>query len=283
MSDRPIADHAMLSDCHSAALVDRRGSVEWWCAPRFDSPSVFARLLDDDGGRFAMQHVSSWDPLPEPWSPERIARRIEDTVEAWRSWGKQHQSYEGPYAEPVMHSGRVLQGLTYRPTGALVAAATTSLPETVGGERNWDYRYAWVRDASLTLNALWVAACPDESDSFLRFLTTAASSIYDTQQMQIIFSVLGERDLTERELVHLRGWRGSRPVRVGNGAWNQRQLDVYSELLSAVHRVQHVLPQLEEPERRFLRALADTDRSGTGRTAGSGRSATSRGTTAIRS
>ncbi|MBW3562574.1 MAG: glycoside hydrolase family 15 protein [Actinobacteria bacterium] len=391
MSDRPIADHALLSDCQSAALVDRDGSVEWLCFPRFDSPSVFARLLDDsDGGHFSVRpigdaevtrryvdgsmvlvtrfqttdgvleltdalamaegvrghdlgdgspHVllrraactegrvdlsvsfapryeyglttplvrevdagviarggpvtlrlssdvplvvegpvvhatvslsaresasfavsygSSWQPPAEPWSPAQVADRLDDTVAAWRSWREQHQRYEGPYADLVEHSGRVLQALTFQPTGAVVAAPTTSLPEVVGGGRNWDYRYAWVRDASLALDALWVAACPDESRAFLDYLTTAASSVYRRRELQIMFGVGGERDLSERQLGHLSGWRNSSPVRVGNGAWQQKQLDVYGELLAAVHRLRHQLGELDDQERRFLITLADT-------------------------
>ena len=126
-----------------------------------------------------------------------------------------------------------MQGAT-----AIVAAPTTSLPEAVGGERNWDYRYTWVRDASLTMEALWVAACPDEASKFFAFLADAAASrLQRGADLQIIFGIGGERDLTERELPHLAGWRGSRPVRVGNGAWLQRQLDVYGELLVASARV----------------------------------------------
>ena len=128
----------------------------------------------------------------------------------------------------------MLQGLSFQPSGAIVAAATTSLPEVVGGERNWDYRYSWVRDASFTMQALWVAACPDEASNFFEFMTTAAaSSIGPHIGLQIMFGVGGEHDLTERELHHLTGWKDSRPVRVGNGAWNQRQIDVYGELLGA--------------------------------------------------
>ena len=125
-----------------------------------------------------------------------------------------------------------------QPTGAICAAATTSLPEVVGGARNWDYRYAWVRDASFTIEALWVAACPDEANEFFDYVTTSAAGSLDRGgDLQIMFGIGGERDLTERELPHLEGWRHSAPVRVGNGAWNQRQLDVYGELLSAVYRL----------------------------------------------
>jgi GH15 family glucan-1,4-alpha-glucosidase len=121
----------------------------------------------------------------------------------------------------------VLQALMFRPTGAIVAAPTTSLPESIGGERNWDYRYTWIRDASLTLEALWVAACPDEARWFFSWMAGAvATQIRRGVDLQIMFGVGGERDLSERPLNHLSGWRASRPVRIGNGAWNQRQLDV---------------------------------------------------------
>jgi len=152
----------------------------------------------------------------------------------------------------------VLQGLTFFPTGALVAAPTTSLPESVGGTRNWDYRYTWVRDASMTLQALWVAACPDEASKFFAFLAAAAASqLQRGDDLQIMFGVGGERDLSERELPHLPGWRDSAPVRVGNGAWNQRQLDVYGELLDAAARLPESLGELDSDTRRFLADVAD--------------------------
>jgi len=158
----------------------------------------------------------------------------------------------------VHHSGRVLQALTFQPSGAIVAAATTSLPEEAGGERNWDYRYAWVRDASFTMEALWVAACPDEAGDFFAFMTTAAAAtVGPDEPLQIMFGVGGEHDLTERTLPHLRGWRDSRPVRVGNGAWNQQQIDVYGELLSAAHRLADDITAMDDDMRAFLITLAD--------------------------
>jgi GH15 family glucan-1,4-alpha-glucosidase len=229
---------------------------------------------------FALHHVRRADSArARAWSQDEIATRLDDTVQAWQSWSDLHQAYDGPWRELVHHSGRVLQALSFQPTGAICAAATTSLPEVVGGSRNWDYRYAWVRDASFTIEALWVAACPDEADQFVDYMTTAAAGSLDQDgDLQIMFGIGGERDLTERELPHLSGWRGSAPVRVGNGAWRQRQLDVYGELLSAVHRlsdrifdpVRHRVGPLADPDQwsaapelapsttRFLVALADT-------------------------
>ena len=392
MSSTPIADHAFLSDRHSCALVDRGGSVEWLCFPRFDGPSVFARLLDDDAGHWQVRPEGDWtasrryagrslalettfsaaegelvltdalglgpdngghrlgsdvphvlvrrlvctsgrvdvlvDYRPRPeyglivpllghvdggvtarggadwlvltlpgevrlsggeararlhleagdvvhlalqrstlgdavsahvWTQQDLADLLDRTLAAWESWCDLHQAYTGPYHELVHLSGRVLQGLSYQPSGAVVAAATTSLPEGVGGERNWDYRYAWVRDASFTLEALWVAACPDEAQDFFGFMTTAgAGGIGPETSLQIMFGVGSEHDLTERTLPHLEGWRDSRPVRVGNGAWNQRQVDVYGELLGAAARLADQLPAIDEDTRWFLRACADT-------------------------
>ena len=391
MDGCPIGDYALLSDSRSAALVSRSGSVDWLCLPRFDAPAVFARILDTDGGHFAirptsefqssrayvdqtmvlqttfeagsgtavmtdamafgpnerghdvgaqspgallrrlactdgemevevsyaprpeyglihpvleavpgglaarggagrlllsapgtfhiedataaahlhlvsgqvvmfaLQHAHLWDPPLGAFDAGQIDEQLEDTLEAWRSWSAIHQSYEGPWRDLVLHSGRVLQALTFAPTAAIVAAPTTSLPETVGGERNWDYRYTWVRDASLTMGALWVAACPHEANKFFAFLADAAASqLRRGQDLQIMFGVGGEHDLSERELPHLEGWRDSRPVRVGNGAWTQRQLDVYGELLNAAQRLADQLSDLDPVTRQFLTAAADT-------------------------
>jgi len=207
---------------------------------------------------FALQHRTTSDEPPRLWSQDEIADRLDDTAGAWRTWSTLHQNYNGPWVDLVRQSGRVLYALTYWPTGAIVAAPTTSLPETPGGARNWDYRYAWVRDASFTLQALWVAACPDEADRFFDYMTTAAASQVRTgTDLQIMFGVGGEHDLTERELPHLSGWRNSAPVRVGNGAWNQRQLDVYGELLDAAYRLPDQLSRLTKDSRSFLADLAD--------------------------
>jgi alpha,alpha-trehalase len=209
---------------------------------------------------FALHHGTRADRgIARVWGRDEIARRLEDTIEAWQSWSALHQSYEGPWRELVHQGGRVLQALSFQPTGAICAAATTSLPETVGGQRNWDYRYSWVRDASFTIEALWVAACPDEVDTFFEYMTTsAAASVSRGNDLQIMFGIGGEHDLTERELSHLPGWRDSAPVRVGNGAWNQRQLDVYGELLNAAYRLSDQFSDLAPQTKAFLVSLADT-------------------------
>jgi GH15 family glucan-1,4-alpha-glucosidase len=384
---QPIASYGLLADCNSAALVALDGSIDWLCLPRYDSGSVFGRILDPaaghwsirpaggftserrylpgtlviettfatdtgvvkltdamvfaegqrghdlgfdaphelvrsvegvsgevklvfelaprteyglvrplfrmegDGGRtfggpnritvragvpveiedvtmraaFAVSAGDRvgfsvrWVPTeahqpPEATAPEAVAARIDETAEAWRSWEADHDIYEGPHRELVRLSSRVLKGLTYRPTGAIVAAPTTSLPETVGGERNWDYRYSWIRDASLTLEALYIGSCSDEAGEFVSFMTSSAGG---GASLQIMYGIGGEHDLTERELPHLCGWRDSQPVRVGNGAWGQTQLDVYGELLNALYLYREQLGELHPEIQEFVAYLAD--------------------------
>ncbi len=210
-----------------------------------------------DRAHFALRFRPAWRPAPDLWEADGIEERIGETIEAWNRWAELHQGYQGPWKELVHHSGRILQGLTYRPTGAIIAAPTTSLPETPGGARNWDYRYAWIRDASLTLEALWVAACPDEAHRFFDFLSVASlGRVRRGEPPQIMFGIGGEHELPEREVDRLDGWRGSRPVRVGNDAFDQVQLDVYGEIFGALARLRDQV-EPDDRLREFLLALAD--------------------------
>ena len=222
---------------------------------------TFAMKAGDVLG-FALQHRDGGEDAPRFWTQSGIAHRLDDTLQGWISWSEMHQGYKGPWQELVAVSGRILQALSFYPTGAIVAAPTTSLPEVPGGSRNWDYRYTWVRDASMTLQALWVAACPDEAGKFFGFLAAAAEVAAgrpgNGADLQIMYGVGGELDLSERELPHLPGWRGSSPVRVGNGAWNQRQLDVYGELLDAAATLPDYLIDMAPRTRALLAAAADT-------------------------
>ena len=206
---------------------------------------------------FALQWARAWEADPPRWHPAEVVERLADTAASWQRWAAEHQRYEGPWRDLVRCSGRVLHGLTFQPTGAVVAAATTSLPEDIGGVRNWDYRYTWLRDASLTLDALWIAACPEEARAFVSWLVgAAAGDLRAGSTTQIMYGVAGEHDLPERTLDHLAGWRDSRPVRVGNGAYDQVQLDVYGEVLAAVARLRGQLGALDDDTRWFLRQLA---------------------------
>jgi GH15 family glucan-1,4-alpha-glucosidase len=211
------------------------------------------RLREGETAVFALQHRRAVDPVPAP--PDGRAA-LRDTVAGWQSWTRIHQDYQGPYREQVMLSGRVLQALTYRPTGAVIAAATTSLPEKIGGQANWDYRFGWLRDGSFTLKALWVAACPDEGQRFFDWIAASTGPIGDGQ-VPVMFGPGGEHDLTEHRLDHLAGYADSRPVRVGNNAWNQKQLDVLGEVLECAWVLRDQLGELTPPTAAFLRSLAD--------------------------
>jgi len=211
-------------------------------------------LREGDSAVFALQHRLAVDPVRAPVDGRAA---LEDTVAGWRSWTAMHQSYQGPYREQVTRSGLVLQALTYQPTGAVVAAATTSLPEEIGGSANWDYRFGWLRDGSFTLKALWVAACPDEGQRFFEWIAASAGPLDGQRQVPIMFGVGGERDLTEHQLDHLAGYADSRPVRVGNAAWTQKQLDVLGEVLECAWLLRDQLGELTPPTAALLRALAD--------------------------
>jgi len=154
------------------------------------------------------------------------------TLHCWRTW-LEGCTYRGAYEEWVQRSALVLKMMTYAPTGAIVAAPTTSLPEDVGGVRNWDYRYTWLRDATFTLYALNVLGFTEESHAFTHWLRRLSYS--NGEDLQIMYGIRGERELFERELTHLTGYYNSRPVRVGNGAADQKQLDVFGEVLDCIH------------------------------------------------
>jgi GH15 family glucan-1,4-alpha-glucosidase len=226
-----------------------------------EDATMRASFTVGEGDRFGFS--LRWAPVehpapPQPTAPGEVAARIEDTAEGWCSWEAEHDIYDGPHRELVRMSSRVLKGLTYRPTGAIVAAPTTSLPETVGGERNWDYRFSWIRDSSLTIEALYIGACSDEAEEFVSFMTSSAGGRAGEGSLQIMYGIGGEHDLSERVLPHLRGWRDSQPVRVGNGAWDQVQLDVYGELLNSLHLYHERLGELHPEIQAFVADLADT-------------------------
>ncbi|MBW3603575.1 MAG: glycoside hydrolase family 15 protein [Actinobacteria bacterium] len=357
----PIAEHGLIGDMRTAALVASDGTIDWYCPGRFDAPSVFAALLDrrrggywalspqgdnwtsrqlylpdtavlltrfssDDGvaeiedfmpvggidghhglvrrihcvrGRMPM--VCTFEPRPDygrgscrfdlsdqgarcsgdgptltlstarplertqaglrteltlddgetatfvlvecdddeatpAYSEERTRAAFDDTVMFWRRWLDQSR-YRGRWQEMVHRSALTLKLLTYAPTGALIAAPTTSLPEQLGGERNWDYRYTWIRDAAFSLYGLLRLGFTDEAAAFMGWLTdrVQASPGGDKPPLQIMYTIDGEADLPEATLDHLEGYQGSAPVRVGNAASDQLQLDIYGELIDSVY------------------------------------------------
>jgi alpha,alpha-trehalase len=190
----------------------------------------------------------SWGPAPlPPNSAEDCQQRIHRTVDFWRRWLEGGSFPDHPWRDFLQRSALVLKGLTYSPTGALIAALTTSLPETPGGGRNWDYRFTWIRDATFTLWSMHTLGFDYEADDFMGFL----ADIYreGAQEghpgLQIMYGIRGERDLTENTLDHLSGYENAKPVRTGNAAFSQRQNDVYGALLDSVYihaKVQDHLP-----------------------------------------
>ena len=381
----PIADYAIIGCTRSAALISRDGSIDWLAWPRFDSPSIFGRLLDwSRGGCFSIAPVRSYrasrryvgttnilettfqtdggtlrlvdlmpvmseeekrrriipyrqllrrldvvqgevdvevvyTPRPEyglvaprleqrrdavycSWGPrvlnlrsdasfaindatatarftlregegrtfalgyddhtpavlphigEEAQREIERSIALWADWASQ-LSYDGPYRNAVMRSALVLKLLTYAPSGGIIAAPTTSLPEAIGGIRNWDYRYCWLRDASFTVSALYDCGFDRESAAFLDWL------LYSTRlthpRLQVLYDVFGEARVSERELPHLDGYRGSRPVRIGNGAHDQFQLDVYGELLGAIEEATRRGERIDRDVARLIRRITE--------------------------
>jgi GH15 family glucan-1,4-alpha-glucosidase len=360
----PIADHGIIGDLHTVALVGANGTIDWYCCPAFDSPSVFAAILDKEKGGF--YRIA---PVDEDWTSRqlyfpdtnvlitrfftasgvgeqqafmpiarsgaerhrhRLIRRIvcvrgalrfglvmqprfnygrdrhethqhehgvvfesddlclalqattpiacddegvhsefkleagqsvtfvleqvdrgyvprryeeaetreayERTIEFWRKWLAQSR-YRGRWREMVHRSALTLKLLTYQPTGAIVAAPTTSLPEVLGGERNWDYRYTWIRDAAFSLYGLLRLGFTEEAGAFMSWLTDRFRKGMDQSgdPLQTMYGIDGRRELPEEMLDHFEGYRGSSPVRIGNEAADQLQLDIYGELIDSVY------------------------------------------------
>jgi GH15 family glucan-1,4-alpha-glucosidase len=179
---------------------------------------------------FVMTYAESHLPMPDPPDADRA---LVHTEKFWEAWTSTHQTL-GQYADCVTRSLITLKALTYEPTGGIVAAPTTSLPEQIGGPRNWDYRYCWLRDATLTLLALMNSGYYDEAECWRDWLLRAAAG--SPSQLQIMYGVAGEKRLVEWELAGLSGYEGSTPVRIGNAAADQLQLDVFGEVMDALHQ-----------------------------------------------
>ncbi|MDH3770539.1 MAG: glycoside hydrolase family 15 protein, partial [Nitrospirota bacterium] len=363
MPYQPIENYGLIGNMRTTALVGMNGSIDWLCFPHFDSPSVFAAILDDGkGGRFSIapipNHVKSkqyyWpdtnvlvtrfhttdgvgrvidfmpvgkdaanctqrgilrriqtirgtmtfrmecrpsfnygrdthtitmnsqggifespnltlrlgatiplqqqgdaliaeftleegegmdvclqgmesDDLSSGFCPETHAEELfTQTVGYWRTWLSKC-TYSGRWREMVQRSALVLKLLTFQPTGAIVAAPTCSLPEGIGGERNWDYRYTWIRDAAFTLYGLLRIGFTEEASQFMHWLEARCHELKPDGSLQIMYGIDGRHTLTEETLDHLEGYRGSSPVRIGNGAYDQLQLDIYGEMLDSVY------------------------------------------------
>jgi GH15 family glucan-1,4-alpha-glucosidase len=381
----PVAEHGVIGDLHSVALVGTDGTIDWYCPGRFDAPSVFAAILDkEEGGffriapaggaattkqlyfpdtnvlitRFLTEHgvaeVQDFMPVSATGEEhrQRLVRRVmcvrgemtlrleleprfdygraehethvfdggvvfhspvlelaldspaqleptgrgvsaeftlkenktatftlesvdeayqqrahseeetrelfERTVDFWRGWLGQC-TYGGRWREVVRRSALTLKLLTYQPTGAIVAAPTTSLPEQLGGPRNWDYRFTWIRDASFSLYALLRLGFTEEADAFMGWLTDRFRETMNAESgpLQIMYGIDGRADLEEETLDHFEGYRGSAPVRIGNGAATQLQLDIYGELIDSVYLYNKYGEPISHDVWQELRAIID--------------------------
>ena len=191
------------------------------------SAQARTRMVEGDKAFVAL----SWSALPPPRTWEDAAERMWRTSEYWRQWSTAGVFPDHPWRVYLQRSALTLKGLTYAPTGALLAAATTSLPETPGGERNWDYRYAWVRDSTFALWGLYTLGLDREANDFFAFIADMCRDA----DLQVMYGIGGERELTEQLLHHLSGYEGARPVRAGNAAYDQRQNDVWGAVLDSVY------------------------------------------------
>jgi GH15 family glucan-1,4-alpha-glucosidase len=185
---------------------------------------------------------------------EAISEKLAQTVDWWQRWSRR-ATYRGPYREQVVRSALVLKLMSYAPSGALVAAPTTSLPERVGGDLNWDYRFCWLRDAAFTARALFGLGYAEEAEAFVGWMLHATR--LTRPELRVIYDVFGERNQEETELSHLQGYRGSRPVRIGNATRDQLQLDVYGEVIEAVTHFVHQGGELDRETQKMLRHFGE--------------------------
>ena len=238
--DYARARHEVALTPHGAFF--RAGQLELGLSTRcpleiVDGRDVRARIELHAGETvtFVLDHLERGQQ-PLRYTDADIAAEFDATVAFWRGWLRR-SSYSGRWREMVHRSALTLKLLTYAPTGAMVAAPTTSLPELLGGERNWDYRYTWMRDAAFTLYALLRLNFTDEAGAFLEWLQARIRQAADRESgpLQIMYGIDGREDLHEDQLLHLEGYMGSAPVRIGNGAATQVQLDVYGELMDALY------------------------------------------------
>ncbi len=216
-----------VATCEQEDAVTLRLTTDLRLGLEGPAAQVRTRMVEGDQSFVAL----SWGHIPPPRTWEQAAARQWTTSEFWRQWINDGEFPDHPWRPYLQRSALTLKGLTYAPTGALLAAASTSLPETPGGERNWDYRYAWVRDSTFALWGLYTLGLDREANDFFAFILDVAGE----QDLQLMYGVGGERELPEQTLDHLSGYQGARPVRIGNGAVYQRQHDVWGALLDSVY------------------------------------------------
>jgi len=241
---RGNGESIVLSATHDFKLSDDKAEAKW---------SMSA-------GQQVWLHLRYGAEEPSELDREKAATSLRETDTYWRSWLRRGETGRvvdlGPYLKMINRSALVLKLLYYNPAGTIAAAATTSLPEEIGGIRNWDYRYTWVRDTSFTLQALFNLGHLSETHGYLKWIERFLSE-HGAGKMQIMYGLRGEADLAEEELPHLDGYKGSKPVRIGNGAGAQRQLDIYGELMDAALKLSDYVGKVDSELWPFLRGICD--------------------------
>jgi len=244
-----------------AGLPDADGDLEFEVLDTGTGPLLRARFPLSPGGRVVLRNA--WDRPDAGGSIPEAIQSLEETLASWRDWVRRGQvacegAWAGSWHELVVRSSLALKLLIDDDTGAIVAAPTTSLPEEIGGVRNWDYRYCWIRDAAQTADALFAMGHPADAHDYVDWVeTTARKYPSDELEMKLMYNLDGESDLPESELDHLQGYRGSRPVRIGNAAAGQRQLDIYGELMHAAYEVMRAGQPVNDGIHDFLAQVAD--------------------------
>ena len=246
-----VDDDRHAADASGAGLTMRLTSD---LALGIEGDRVRARQVIEAGDTSLLRSLLGGGPRLARLDAAEADARIAATVRYWRRWLGRARIPDHLWRDPIQRSALAIKGLTYMPTGATVAALTTSLPETPGGERNWDYRYTWMRDTTFTLQALHYLNLDWEADEFMQFVADVEPN--EDGSLQIMYGIDGRRDLTESTLDHLTGYAGARPVRIGNGAFDQRQNDVYGAVLDSF--LLHIAPEQAAP------APALADRPGAG-------------------
>jgi GH15 family glucan-1,4-alpha-glucosidase len=242
-----------------AVLIAERGSdavaLSSWEAgePAVSGSGFTGQFVARPGVRSLLVLGTAYqEPLVLP-ARDEVERRLDLTVTSWRRW-VEGRSYDGPWRDAVTRSGLVLKLLVFAPSGAVLAAPTTSLPETIGGERNWDYRFSWIRDSAFTIEALLDLGCASEADAFVSWLSHASQLTHP--RLQVLYRLNGDQRAPERTLP-LAGYRGSQPVRAGNAAASQRQLDVYGDLLQTAWIYTRSGADLDADTAKRLAEIAD--------------------------
>ncbi|HXK32751.1 MAG TPA: glycoside hydrolase family 15 protein [Dehalococcoidia bacterium] len=252
-----IVPHAHLSNGHAGVAHGGADCIEIHSSAKLRAVeggfTASGRLAKGEQVHAAVSYRDHrYDHHVDPIDHGLWDKRLRDTICYWERWSDKN-TYEGPYRDEVMRSALVLKALTYSPTGAIIAAPTTSLPEVIGGVRNWDYRYTWIRDATLALYALFILGYTEEAEDFKSWLEW--STLGRARDLQPMYGVRGERRLHEIELSGLSGHCGSRPVRIGNDAYRQHQLDIYGELMDSAHQYRKYGGQISDDYWQYLRRV----------------------------